>query len=268
VSELPATTDQGAVSPSSEGTGGLEHRSPEIVTLGAGTPDLEGLFTFMRDAELRVESLRMRIVDRTTTTAGDTREISEVWMRHPGRAKVITRLEDHSASGLSRDYRVWLTDGEVVRTYDSTANVTTVRPRRSPPKGITDPALPSYARVYTPYTDLPMETLADTFIHPHGFCRNVLTTGRTRVLGATHYVERGAFLLHSEHPRTTHVLTDRPDRWLEVGVDRATGFILALVEHVRERVTRDAEVTDLELDDPFADDVFGLHLSESVRTLY
>jgi outer membrane lipoprotein-sorting protein len=260
MSDLPIT---------SEAPVALAPRSPQIVALGPETPDLEELFVFMRDAELRVESLRMRIVDRTAAATGEAHEVLEAWLRHPGRAKVITRRSEGDGSlALSRDYQVWLTDGEAVRTFDSASKATTVRPVRARPVGITDPGLPSYARVYVPLTALPMETLADTFVHPHGFCRNVLATARLRILGATTLGDREAYLLRADHPRTTLVLTDRPDRWLDIAVDRATGFILLLVEHVGDRVTRDAEVTDLELDPPFPDDVFRLHLSEGVRTLY
>ena len=48
-------------------------------------------------------------------------------------------------------------------------------------------------------------------------------------------------------PRSTYVLTDRPDRWLEIGVDRQTGFIVLLVEHIGDVVTRHAQVISLGL---------------------
>jgi hypothetical protein len=41
------------------------------------------------------------------------------------------------------------------------------------------------------------------------------------------------------------VLNDRPDRVLEVGVDRLSGLIVLLIERFGETVTRHAEVTDL-----------------------
>src|SRR5450756_2145572 len=40
-------------------------RRPEIAQLPAGLPDVETLFTFMRDAELRFETLRLRLEERT-----------------------------------------------------------------------------------------------------------------------------------------------------------------------------------------------------------
>ena len=61
--------------------------SPSLIVAPApDAPALSDLFTFMRDAELRFESLRLRLVDRTVTAAGETVESHEVWLRHPGRA--------------------------------------------------------------------------------------------------------------------------------------------------------------------------------------
>ena len=245
-----------------------EVRSAEVVALGPDAPSFSELFLFMRDAELRFGSLRMRIEDRTYGAAGESVEISELWLRHPGRAKVVTR-SGVEGDGVSRNFHVWVTDEEHVRTYNAQSNTASVRPVRQRVLGITDPNLPSFARVYTALTDLPMETLVDTFVHPHGFCRNVLTTARLRLLGEMRLVKhREAFLLRAHHPRTTEVLTDRPDHSLDVGVDRMTGVILLLVERVGDHVTRHAEVTDLELDPRIGDEVFGLHLSADVKTLY
>ena len=58
------------------------------------------------------------------------------------------------------------------------------------------------------------------------------------------------------------------DRWIEVGVDRQTGFIVLLVEHIGEAVTRHAEVTSLELDPALPDELFTVHLPEDVRRIY
>lgn len=43
-------------------------RLPEIVSLPAHLPTVGELFDFMRDAELRFATLRMRIVERAQTT--------------------------------------------------------------------------------------------------------------------------------------------------------------------------------------------------------
>jgi hypothetical protein len=243
-------------------------RRPQIVALGPETPGLNELFLFMRDAELRFESLRMRIEDRTFGTRGEGIESSDLWLRHPGRAKVVTRSAGEEGP-VSRDFRVWITDLEHVRTYDARANVASVRPVRSRVAGVNDPDLPPFSRVYDVRTDLPMETLVDTFVHPHGFCRNVLATARLELAGETRLVnDREALLVHAHHPRTTEVLNDRPDHWLEVGVDRMTGLIVLLVEQIGDQVTRHAEVTELELDPPIGDEAFDLYLSSEVRRIY
>jgi hypothetical protein len=241
-------------------------RTPAILALEDDAPSPSELFAFMSEAELRFESLRMRISDRTWTTGGEATETVEVAMRHPGHARVVRRRD---SSGLSRDYDVWVADGEVVRTYDARSRSGSVRPMRQRVVGATDPGLPSFARVWVPRIELPPKTLADSFIHPRGFCRNVLSTGPVTILGGARLAgDREVILLRSDHPRTSHVLTDRPDRWLEVGVDRMTGLIVLLIEHVADRVTRHAEVTDLELDPVLPDEMFTVHLSEDTRMLY
>jgi hypothetical protein len=245
-----------------------ELREPEIVALGPETPDLNDLFLFMRDAELRFESLRLRIEDRTFGTRGELLETSELWLRHPGRAKVVTRTGD-GLEPVSRDFRVWLTDREHVRTYDGRANVASVRPVRKLVAGVTARDLPTFSRVYVARTDLPMETLVDTFVHPHGFCRNVLATARVELAAEARLVDdREALVMHAHHPRTTEVLTDRPDHVLDVGVDRMTGLILLLVEQIGDQVTRHAAVTEVEIDPPIGDEAFELYLSDDVRRMY
>jgi hypothetical protein len=241
-------------------------RPAEQPALPAATqPELSELFRFMTEAELRFESLRMRIVDRRVTTHGDEVEAYEIWLRHPGFAKVITTRGEV----LERDYDVWVSDGASVHTYDAKGNVATDRRMPVRPVGVTDPELPAFARIYAPATVLPAESLADTFIHPHGFCRNVLMTGVVYKRGTALLANgREAILLRCDHPRTSHVLTDRPDHWLEVGVDVQTGLVVLLAEHVGEQMTRHAEATMVSLDETIPDDAFKLHLSADTRSIY
>ena len=234
-------------------------------TLPDRTPDLVTLYTFMREAELRFSSLRMRIVDRRAGTHGEEVETSDVWLRHPGLAKVVQTRGD----SLARDFDIWLTDGETVQTYVARNNVATRRRVPSPPVGAADDSnLPPFARLYLPVTPLAAETLAETFVHPRGFCRNVLATGNTLILGTGMVANREVVLLRCDQPRTSHVLTDRPDHWLEVAVDYQTGLILLLAEHIGGRITRKGEVTSLGLDEPIPDDAFRLHISDDTVTLY
>ncbi len=240
-------------------------RSPLYPTLPSTTPTLDELFRFMSEAELRFGSLRLRIEDRRVTTHGEEVETHEVWLRHPRQAKVTSSR----GAQLDRDFDVWLSDGEEVRTFDRLTNTATIRRRTPRPVGSTSADLPGFARVYEPLTPLPPESLADTFVHPHGYCRNVLATGTVTTRGTAALPNgREVLLIRSAHPRSTQVLTDRPDHWLEVAVDTQTGLILLLAEHVGAQGTRRAEVTDIGIDEPIADSAFKLHLSADVRLLY
>lgn len=220
----------------------------------------------MAEAELRFDSLRMRIVERVWNARGEDVEITEVAIRHPGFARVTRRRE---TGGVNRDYDVWITDGQVVKTFDARSGNASVRPVAPQVVGATDPGLPDFSRVWVSQTPLPPDTLAETFVHPRGFCRNVLATGLVTIVGSTTLArEREAILLRCDHPRTSHLLTDRPDRWLEVAVDRGTGLILLLADHVRDRLTRHAEVDDLDLDPVLPDETFTVHLSADTRMIY
>lgn len=241
-------------------------RLPQLVVAPSpDAPSLGGLFTFMRDAEERFATLRMRLEDRTLGAAGERVEYHEVWLRHPGWAKVVTRFDALAAHGASK---VWVSDGTTVRTYDSRSRTASRRPLRGQVRGVTDPRLPSFAQVYTPRTALPMESLVNTFIHPYGLCRNVLATADLALLGTARLNDREIYLIRADHPRTTKVLIDRPDHGLEVGVDRLTGVVMLLIERVGDQVTRHAEVTALEPDAPIAEQAFTLHVPEDAETIF
>lgn len=228
--------------------------------------DIAHLFRFMRDAERRFETLRMTLVDRRAGARTDTVTRATLWLRHPGRSKLVAGDPEGRTRG---GYQVWIGDGETVTHYDADANVVRSRPRLAAPVGAhSDEALPPSSRVYRPLTPLPSGTVADTFVHPYGLCRNVLSTGRLGTAGVDTIAGREAVLIRCDHPRTAKVLADRPDHRIVVGVDRVTGLVLLLEEWMGDRVTRRAEVTSLALDEPIGDDTFELHLSSDVRRLY
>jgi hypothetical protein len=241
------------------------YRAPALIALDEDAPRLEELFTFMADAELRVQTLRMRVEERTGTAKGEELAVIELVLRHPGRARITTRM---SADPLSREYRIWASDGELVTTYDAMDERASIRPVRPAPVGASDPDRPRFAQVYTPRTPLPASSVMDTLIHPHGLIRNVLLTGPVAVVGTTHIAGRETIVLRADHPRSAHVLTDRPDRWIEVGVDRMTGFITLLVEHIGDRVTRHAQLIALESDSHIPDEAFAVNLPADVRMIY
>ena len=53
-------------------------RAPQVPALNRGTPTVGELFDFMRDAELRFETLRMRIVELAWAAGGELRTETEV----------------------------------------------------------------------------------------------------------------------------------------------------------------------------------------------
>jgi outer membrane lipoprotein-sorting protein len=219
---------------------------PEILALRDELPSVDRLFTFMRDAELRFQTLRMVVEERTWTTQGEAVALIQVALRHPGAVKVLTSVP--GAEALA-PYEAWVSDGETVRTYVSSRKVGTRRPVRPMVRGVASARdLPGRSRVYTPLTPLQTESLPDLFIHPAGFCQNVLGTGACAVTGTTTVAGREAIVVECDQPRTIEVAADRPDFRIRIAVDRADGVILRLEESMGGQMTRDAVVTSFEPD--------------------
>ena len=125
----------------------------EFAALPSDLPTVAELFDFMRDAEPRFATLRMRIEDRTLDARGerrrgDGRRCSAI----PARPRCTTA---GPGDGSAADYEVWISDGELVRTYASAHRLGTQRPIRNRPRGLDDPDLPGTSKVYEPVTALP-----------------------------------------------------------------------------------------------------------------
>ncbi|MBA2719163.1 MAG: hypothetical protein H0U52_08005 [Chloroflexi bacterium] len=242
---------------------------PELVTLPAdGLPTLDELFTFMRDAELRFDTLRIRIEERSFTARGEHRVVVETAIRHPGDARVTTSEPGRGAAG---NYELWLSDGEVVRTYSGSHRLGTERPMRRGVVGVSGREsrdLPGPSRVYSPLTALPAETLPEAFIHPAGYCQNVLATGACAVLGLADVAGREAIVVTCDHPRTIEVTADRPDFRIRVWVDRADGVILRLEESMGGTVTRDARITEYDPDALLAPNTFDFTFPTGTAMLF
>jgi hypothetical protein len=241
-------------------------RRPELAALPADRlPTLAELFTFARDAELRFDTLRMRIEERTATTRGEHLVAIDLLLRHPGEARITTTEPDGGTRG---NYELWLSDGETVRTYASAHNLGTRRPPRMAVRGLDDRDLPGTSKVYVPLTDLPMETVPETFVHPAGYCQNVLATGRCRVSGTDSIVDRQVIVVTSDHPRTIEMAADRPDFTIEVAFDRADGTVLRLIERIGGRITREATAVSYAPDAPLPPSAFSFAFPADARMLY
>ena len=240
-------------------------RRAEIVALPAGEPTVEELFTFMRDAERRFETLKMRIEERTWGARGEQVVASDVAIRHPGHARVVTSTPGNVAAG---HHELWITDGEVVRTYSAAHKLGTSRPVRPRVRGLDPRQYPGRSTVYDPITPLQMETLPELFVHPAGYCQNVLATGPTWISGTDRVAGREAIVLECDHPRAVERFVDRPDFHIQIAVDRVDGVILRLVESVAGEVTREGEVIYFEPDAALPATTFDFEFPEGTTLLY
>jgi len=237
----------------------------EVAALPAGLPTVADLFTFMRDAERRFETLKMRIEERTYGARGAQVVTMDVAMRHPGHARVVTTEPGATAAGR---HEVWISDSEIVRTYSAAHGLGTSRPVRNRPRGLDPRQYPGRSTVYEPITPLPMETLAELFVHPAGYCQNVLATGECWISGTDRVAGREAIVVECDHPRSVESSVDRPDYHVQVAVDRLDGIVTRLVESVADEVTRVAEVTYLEPDAALPATTFDFEFPEGTTLLY
>ena len=106
-------------------------RRPRVVALPGVQPSVGELFEFMRDAELRFATLRMRIVERARTALGEETATLEVALRHPGHSKVTTTRGGQAGKA---DYEIWISDGDLIRTYAAAHKLGTQRPIRNRPR--------------------------------------------------------------------------------------------------------------------------------------
>jgi outer membrane lipoprotein-sorting protein len=240
-------------------------KRPEVAALPEGLPTVAELFTFMRDAERRFETLKLRIEERTYGARGEQPVTMDVLLRHPGHARVVTTEPGTKAAGR---HELWISDGEVVRTYSAVHRLGTSRPLRNRPRGLDPKDYPGRSTVYEPITALPMETLAELFIHPAGYCQNVLATGECWISGTDRVAGREAIVVECDHPRSVEREVDRPDYHVQLAVDRLDGLVTRLVESVGGEATRVAEATYVEPDAALPATAFDFEFPEGTTLLY
>ena len=241
-------------------------RLPEVAALRAELPEVDALFTFMRDAELRFSTLRMRLEEHAWTARGEEVLVHDVTLRHPGEVKVLTSVP---VDGTTDGYEAWVSDGTTVQTYVASRKVGTRRPARSTVRGVSGKNdLPGRSRVYAPLTALPAESLPELFVHPGGYCQNVLATGDCRVVG---YVDGGR--ARGDRPRVRPPADDRDDRGpaglRDPDLGRPLdGVILRLEESIGGQVTRDAIVTSYVPDAPLPPSAFAFTFPPDTTVVY
>ena len=214
--------------------------TPEIVALRDEVPSVEELFTFMRDAELRFATLRMRIEEHSFTARGEDVVTSEVSLEHPGKAKVLSSLGKGDSAAV--DYDVWISDGSTVRTYTASRTLGTTRPVRPRPRGLTTtfPVRRACTRRSRRSRWRPCPTCSSTRPGTARTCSRRATAGspgRRRLPGA--------------RPSSSSATTRGPSRWPRTGRTSRSGsrsialdgVILRLEESIGGRITRDAIVT-------------------------
>jgi len=82
----------------------------------------------------------------------------------------------------------------------------------------------------------------DTFVHPAGYCQNVLAPGAAWSPDRTWSTGREASSSSAITRERPSLAADRPDFHLSLAVDRETGVILRLVETIGGLTTRQADV--------------------------
>jgi len=260
MSNLPAPWASAAVrTPPSE-------RRPRILALPAGgLPDVAMLFTFMRDAELRFRTLRMRIEERTWGATGEALLIHEVVIRHPDRVRVTVR---HVDLPMPRDHETWAFTSGTITTWSAIHGTRTERPARRGIVGLDSSTLPATSRVYRPLTPLPIDSIAEVCIHPANYLQNVVSTGAVGVTGQVRVAGREAVVVESLHPGTTRIAADRGDASMRLAADAALGVISLLEQRLGDRVVRRAEAVSIEPDADIPDATFAVAIPSTARRIY
>ena len=170
--------------------------------------------------------------------------------------------------GTPTNHDVWLSDGEMIRTYRAGHRLGTVRPSRTRVAGLDGRDLPGTSRAYHPWTSLPPNSLVETVVHPAGYCQNVLATGACRIVGLELIAGREVVVLESLHPRTIEMAGDRPDHRLVLAVDRETGVVARLEERYGDVPSHFVTATELSPDASIPDSAFSLSIPATAAMIY
>ena len=243
------------------------HR-PELASLPAGLPDVDELFTFARDAELRFETLRMRIEECGGHGPRRAPDVLEVALRHPGDARVTTT---EPSRGTAANYELWLSDGDDRPDLLGAHKLGTERPvRQTVVRPATTRDLPGHVAGLRP-ADGAADGDAPGHVRPS---RRLLPerAGDRRAAGCrarTDVAGREAVVLDCDHPRTIEIWPPTgPTITIQVVVRPRDRLILRLVETIGGAVTRDADGRRLRPDAPLPPSAFDFSFPTGTTMLY
>ena len=212
----------------------------------SGLPSVAELFTFMRDAELRFATLRMRIVDRSRDARGDEATNAR------GQPSPSRPRQGHDERGRRGDRRR-------LRHLDLRRRPRPdLRGRPQARHAAADPQPPARSRRPGPsrvrqglragHSPADRDAARTRSSTPAACARtssrrvDARSPARSWPSGARRSRSSASIPVRPRSPR------DRPDYRLYLTIDRATGVILRLIETIGGTTTRDAEVMVLDPD--------------------
>ena len=157
----------------------------------------------------RFATLWMRIVERSSRTARRASGRSRGHAPPPDDAKVTT---SRPGSVTRANYEIWISDGEIVRTYGAAHKLGTQRPvrrNRAPRPG--RPRLPGTSGLRAAHGACRWRPCRRHFVHPGGLLPEHALTGDCTDHGPRQVAGREAIVLECDHPRAIEVVADRPD---------------------------------------------------------
>ncbi len=232
---------------------------PVASALPGGIPSVAQLFAFAADAERRMGTLRLRIEERSVTTAGESVVQTELLVDRP-RARV-TNIHDGT-------YEVWATDGSMIEQYSAASNTATRRPHRAAPTGLDDTELPATVAIHQTAGPLPSKGWATTFLRPGHFCANVLSSAVLGPVREETHLGRAALLVEAASPRTIDRTGDHAAFRYRVLFDRQTGLLLAVDEVHNEQLVRSVAVTSMGVDAPIPEQEFTIEVPAGAQKIY
>ena len=154
------------------------------------------------------------------------------------------------------DYEIWISDGEIVRTYVGPHKLGTQRPIRNRPRGLDDPDFPGMSRVYEPSPASRWRRCPRRSSIRRASARTSSRPAAVRSPGAPG--QRSSDDPPALRPSADRRAAGRPARPLDGDLrsTATTGVIVRLVETIGGSVTRDATASVLEPDAPLPPSAF------------